>query len=102
MSKVIRVTQGVGSNPKLWGTLREGRYERQVMELDLPTATTGVTGILWGPRALVGGCMEWASPYGALGLTARKPYPSVDAVVAEMAALWPDAAIVRADGEPYR
>jgi hypothetical protein len=95
---LIRVSRGVGSNPKLWGMLYGDGYSRQVMELDCPPAP--LTAILWGPYDAVGGPMSWPSPYGPLGLTSRKRYAGVDAVVAELAALWPAAEIVRADDEP--
>lgn len=97
---MIRVSRGVGSNPKLWGMLYDGRYSRQVMELDVPSATTALTAIMWGPYGEVGGAMSWPSPYGPLGMTSRAPYDSVDAVVIALAALWPAADIVRADDEP--
>lgn len=101
----IRVSKGVGSNPKLWGMLYDGRYSRQVMELDVPVthrdgSVCPLTAMVWGPYDAVGGPMAWPSPYGPLGLTDRREYESVDAVVAELAALWPAAEIVRADDEP--
>lgn len=94
----IRVSRGVGSNPKLWGMLYDGGYARQVMEMDLAPAP--LTAILWGPLEKTGGPFAWPSPYGELGLDDRKPYPSADAVVDALAALWPAAEIVRADDEP--
>lgn len=91
---MIRISQGTGSNPKLWGMLYDGGgYRRQIAELDLPVGVQ-ITAIVWAPYETVGGPMRWPSPVGELGCTARRPYSSVDEWVEDVRRLWPGVEVV--------
>jgi hypothetical protein len=90
----IRVSRGVGSNPKLWATAAS-----QVGEFDLSDAAgsydaesngvSGMSGIVW----MRGRIAETHS---------RKLYASVDEWVDDIRAEYPGYEIIRADDEPQR
>ena len=91
----IRVSRGCGSSPKMWA-VSSGSRGSQVGEFDLgepgrydaeANAISGMSGIVWKR-----GCVAETFP--------RKLYGSVDEWVADIRAEYPDAEIVRADGEP--
>lgn len=87
----IRISKGVGSSPKMWACSSGAGAPSggsQVGEFDLPTATTPVpTGIVW--------------VNGEIAVTRdRREYRDVDEWVADIAAEYPGAYIVRADDEP--
>ena len=97
---MIRISQGVGSNPKLWA-VSSGKNATQVGEFDLSdapgwysldedgavTGINGMSGIVW--------------KHGMIAETyPRKLYRSVDEWAADIAAEYPDAEIIRADNEP--
>ena len=87
----IRISQGVGSNPKLWAV----GADSQVGEFDLSdepgwetaTGIGGMSGIVWKAGRI-------AETYP------RKLYGSVDEWVADIRAEYPDAEVVRADDKP--
>jgi hypothetical protein len=91
----IRVSRGVGSNPKLWAVAAD----RQVGEFDLSdepgrydaevNGISGKSGIIWKRGRI-------AEVYP------RKLYDSVDEWVDDLRAEYPDATIVRADDEEQR
>lgn len=88
----IRISQGVGSSPKLWA-----RTDRMVGEFDVSdepgsydadaNGISGMSGIVWKR-----GCIAETYP--------RKLYGSVDEWVADIRAEYPDAEVVRADDKP--
>ncbi len=91
----IRISQGVGSNPKLWAVKDR---KNQVGEFDLsdepgsfdPEAKgiNGMSGIIWKR----GGHPAEVLP--------RKLYASVDEWVSDLRAEYPGATIIGADDEP--
>ena len=108
----IRISQGVGSNPKLWAVLNSrdqvGEFDisnepgwygytdddgRKVIETEATaTGINGMSGIIWAP--------EGFGDRTQSGVLPRKLYGSVDDWVADVAAEYPDAEIIRADDEP--
>lgn len=95
----IRISRGVGSNPKLWA-VAGGKRGTQVGEFDVsdvPGWRTadgmgGMSGIVWAA--------EGAGARTSSGVLPRKLYASVDEWVADVAAEYPGATIVRADDKP--
>ena len=95
----IRISQGVGSSPKLWAC-SNGRNGTQLGEFDVSdepgwadeTAMGGMTGIIWAP--------EGVGDRTPSGVLPRELYTSVDEWVADIAKEYPDAEIIRADDEP--
>jgi hypothetical protein len=90
MEMTIRVSRGVGSNPKLWAvsTSQVGEFDLS----DLPghyvaNGISGMSGIVWKR-----GCIAETYP--------RKLYSSVDEWVDDLRAEYPGAKIIRADNEP--
>ena len=93
----IRISQGVGSNPKLWA--RSDKPDTMVGEFDLSdeagwydadaNGISGMSGIVWKAGRV-------AEVYP------RKLYANVDEWAADVAAEYPDAVIIRADDEPWR
>lgn len=94
----IRVSQGSGSNAKLWAMAYGRGMRRQVAEFDLPPVL--MTGIVWAPYEAVGGPMRWPSAVGDLGCSARREYASVDEWVADIKRLWPGVDVEDARDEP--
>jgi hypothetical protein len=88
----IRISRGVGSNPKLWAV----GGNTQVGEFDISDepgwedadAMGGMTGIIWRN----GGHPAEVLP--------RKLYADVEEWVSDIRAEYPDAVIIRADKEP--
>ena len=89
----IRVSKGVGSNPKLWACT-DGPGATQVGEFDLSDEPGWIDGD--GMGGMTG--MVWPADGGLP--TDRLLYQSVDEWVADVAAMYPAAVIVRADDEP--
>lgn len=89
----IRISQGVGSSPKLWA-----RTDRMVGEFDISdepgwydaeaNGISGMTGIIWRN----GGHPADVMP--------RRLYASVEEWMADIQREYPDAVIIRADNEP--
>lgn len=90
---VIRITAGIGSNPKAWAVLDK---RDMVGEFDLSdepgwideeaNGWNGMTGIIWLPGRVA-------------ETTERKCYASIEEWAADIAAMYPDAGIVWALGE---
>jgi hypothetical protein len=95
----IRISRGVGSSPKMWACTL-GRDSTQVGEFDTSdspgwrdgTAMGGMSGIVWAP--------EGVGVRTSSGVLPRKLYSSVDQWVADIAAEYPQAAIIRHDDQP--
>ena len=89
--KTVRISQGVGSNPKLWAV----GGNRQIGEFDLSDepgsydadadGINGMSGIVWRPDGSV---------------KPRELYASVEAWVADIQREYPNAVIIRDDNEP--
>jgi hypothetical protein len=96
MQKVIRVTAGIGSNPKLWAILQSGKQSGQVGEFDLSDepgrydaesdGINGMSGIIW---------RNGSHPSDVLP---RKLYHSINEWIADVSAEYPDATIIKALG----
>jgi hypothetical protein len=100
----IRISQGVGSNQKLWAVVRYDDHRKpttQVGEFDISDepgrfegvgAICGMSGIVW--------CSTGPSKAYPSGVHARKLYRSADEWVEDIVREYPDAVIIRADDEP--
>lgn len=100
------VTQGWGSNPKIWVRAVTGHREVpakadssvgwgwQVFEADVPSADVPLTAFLKVPTgsALPVARMTWPAMDGlpALGLYSRRAYRKMDAALGLLAAAWSD------------
>lgn len=95
----IRISQGVGSNPKLWAVLRDGKRTDMAGEFDLSDepgridayGIYGMSGIIWkdsGDNNTGGDVLP------------RRLYRSVNEWVSDIRTEYPAAEIIRADDEP--
>lgn len=83
----VEITKGVGSNAKMWATLRDGKRWEMVGELDLP------------PMEITG--LVWRNSGRAADTKGRRKYSSVDNWVADVAREYPNAMVVRNDSKKW-
>jgi len=82
----IRISRGVGSSPKWWGT-RDGDRMAMVLEADMEP----LTAILMVPAESAPNGVP--SPVGPLRWVARLPFASLDDAIALLVACYADAGV---------